>query len=58
MKEFLYQEPKGTTRKNYKLINDGMLMFKDKCYVACVIDLKKLVMDEFHKITYSGHPGY
>lgn len=58
VKEFLQHEPQGKISKNYKLTDDGMLLFKDKCHVPHVTNSKKLIMDEFHKISYSGHSVY
>ena len=33
-------------------------LFKDKMYVPSVPKVKLLILDEIHKTTYSGHPGY
>lgn len=45
-------------RKKYKLTDDGMLLFKNRKYVHDVVDLRRLFMDEFHKIPYSSHNVY
>lgn len=58
VKECLQYELEGSMRKNYILTIDGMFNFKDKWYVLCMSDLKKLIMDDFHKIPYLGHTGY
>ena len=33
-----------------------MYLFKNRKYVSNVVDLRNLVVDEFHKIPYLGHP--
>lgn len=58
MKECLQKGPKKSMRKKYKLIDDGLLFFKEKEYVPYVDDLRNLIMDEFHKGPYLGHLGY
>lgn len=36
-------------------MEDGMLKFKGGWYIPCMGKLKKLILDEFHKIPYFGH---
>ena len=35
-----------------------MLTFRGKLYVPDRVDLKELIMDEYHRSNYAGHPGY
>jgi hypothetical protein len=37
---------------------NGLLRFKNRLYVPNSIDLKMTILDELHKKSYSGHPGY
>jgi len=44
--------------KGYRLLNDGLLTYKDRLYIPNFDDLKRFMMDGIHKIPYNGHPGY
>jgi hypothetical protein len=37
---------------------NGLLRFKDRLYVPNSTDLKMKILDELHKKSYFGHPGY
>jgi hypothetical protein len=39
-------------------MNDGLLTYKGRLYIPNCDDLKRFIMDELHKIPYTGHPGY
>ena len=52
------EEPTESLIKGYSLNKNGFLLFKDKLYVPNVPKVKLLILDEFHKTPYSGHPGY
>jgi len=43
---------------DYYLTVDGLVIFMDKIYVPDNRKLKKLILQEFHVNSYSGHPGY
>jgi len=43
---------------NYFLTSDGLVRFRDMIYVLDNIDIKKVILREFHVKPYSGHPGY
>lgn len=58
MNKSLQKDSEILMRKNCTLTNDGMLFFKDQNYVPYVVDLRNLIMDEFHKRCYLGHPRY
>jgi hypothetical protein len=40
------------------MLNDGMITYKGRLYIPNCDDLKRFIMDELHKIPYTGHPGY
>ncbi len=43
---------------DYCLKMDGLVRFRDKIYVPDNIELKKVILREFHVKPYSVHPGY
>jgi hypothetical protein len=55
---YLKQEPTGLKYEGYQMLNDGLLTYKGKLYIHNCDDLKMFIMDELHKIPYTGHPGY
>jgi hypothetical protein len=57
-KDSLRKEPRGPIYKGYQFTEDGLLMYKIRLYVPDLVELRKLIMDEFHKRPYVGHPGY
>jgi hypothetical protein len=58
VKSYLEQDPRGMKYESYKLLNDGLLTYKGRLYIPNCDDLKRSMMDELHKIPYTGHPGY
>ena len=42
----------------YNLNEKGLILYKNKLYIPNVPKIKFLVLNETHKIPYSGHPGY
>jgi hypothetical protein len=40
------------------MLNDGLLAYKGSFYIPNCDNLKRFIMDELHKIPYTGHPGY
>jgi hypothetical protein len=58
VKSYLEQEPIGLTYEGYQLFNDGLLTYKGRLYIPNCDDLNRFIMDEPHKRTYTGHPGY
>ena len=36
----------------------GLLLHKNRLYIPNSTDIKLTVMDELHKLPYSGHPRY
>eukprot|EP00253_Pinus_taeda_P023671 PITA_23671 len=45
-------------RQGYAMDVAGMLYYKKRLYVPNQNNVKSLILDEFHKIHYAGHPGY
>jgi hypothetical protein len=58
MTSYLEQEPTGIKYEGYRMIYGGLLTYKNRLYIRYCDDLKRLIMDELHKIPYTGHPGY
>jgi hypothetical protein len=44
--------------RNTKLTTDELLLYNNRLYVPDSTELKHLIMDEFHRRPYVGHPGY
>jgi len=42
----------------YEVNSEELLIYRKRIYVPNHIHLKNLILDEFHKIPYAGHPGY
>ena len=49
---------KQASTSEYGVNNDQMLTFRGEVYVPNRMDLKELIMDEYHRSNYAGHPGY
>jgi hypothetical protein len=59
VKEKLQQEPKEKRYEGYQLRDDNLLLYNNRLYVPNSTDLEvQLIMDEFHRRPYVGHPGY
>jgi hypothetical protein len=44
--------------EEYQITSYELLLYNNKLYVADSTELKHLIMDEFHRIPYVGHPCY
>jgi hypothetical protein len=44
--------------KDYKMEEDGILLYRNKVYVPNSQELRNLVLKEMHNVPYVGHPGY
>ena len=44
--------------EGYQLEEEDLLIYKGKLYIPNCVDLKKVVMDEIHQMSYFGHLGY
>jgi hypothetical protein len=58
VKTSLEKELPGMKYEDYQLLNDGLLTYKGMLYIPKCDDLKWFMMDELHKRSYIGHPGY
>jgi hypothetical protein len=58
VKSYLEQDPIGLKYEGYQLLNDGLLTYKGRMFIPNCDELKRFIMDELHKIPYTGHPGY
>ena len=47
----------GEIEINFSIFQDGMLMMKGRIYVPDVEDLRKMIMEEAHCLTYAMPPG-
>jgi hypothetical protein len=55
---YLEQEPTGIKYEGYQMIDGGLLTYRNRLYIPYCDDLKRFIMDELHKIPYTGHPRY
>jgi len=42
----------------YEVNVEDLLIYRKRIYVPNQKHLKKLILDEYHKIPYADHPGY
>ena len=45
-------------KTNFSLNEKGLMLYKNRLYVHNIPEIKLLILNEVHKIPYSGHPGY
>eukprot|EP00253_Pinus_taeda_P006077 PITA_06077 len=45
-------------QQGYELKAPGILYYKKRIYIPNHAEVKKRVLDEYHKSPYAGHPGY
>jgi hypothetical protein len=58
VKESLQQDNVQHKFKDYRLEEDGILLYMNKFYVPNSQELRNLVLKEMHNVPYVGHPGY
>jgi len=58
VKERLQQEPRERRYEGYQLGVYNLLLYNNRLYIPNSIDLKCLILDEFHRRLYVGHPSY
>jgi hypothetical protein len=58
MTSYLKKDPTGMKYEGYQILNDALLTYKGRLYIPNCDDLKRFIMDELHKIPYTGHLGY
>jgi hypothetical protein len=44
--------------KNFSIVKNGLLKFKNRFYVPNFVELTLIILNELHKNSYYGHPGY
>ena len=53
------QDAENQGRQSYcKINNEKIFIFRGKIYIPNQMSLKELILDEYHRISYSGHPSY
>jgi hypothetical protein len=55
---YLQQESTGIKYGGYQMMEGGLLSYRNRLYIPYCDDLKGFIMDELHKISYTGHPEY
>jgi hypothetical protein len=55
---YLRKEPTWMKYERYQILEEGFLTYKNRLYILNCDDLKKFIMDELHKIPYTGHTRY
>ena len=55
---YLEQEPAGLKYEGYQMLDGGLLTYQNMIYIPSCDVLKRFIMDELHKRTYTDHPGY
>jgi hypothetical protein len=58
VREGLQQESSERKYEGYQLTIDNLLLYNNRLYVPESLDLKKLIMDDFHRRPYVDHHGY
>ena len=58
IKDKLQQQHLEKSYEGYHLEGDKPLSYKNIIYIPNVVDLRRIVMDEIHKMPYFGHPRY
>jgi hypothetical protein len=58
VKEGLHQQPMEKKYKGYQIGDDNCLLYNNRLYVPKSLELRHLIMDEFHRRPYVGHPSY
>ena len=60
--QFLWQQMEEARKQRntseYGVSKEQMITFKGKLYIQNRVDLKELIMNEYHQSNYVGHPGY
>jgi hypothetical protein len=55
---YLKQDPTGIMYEGYQMLYEGLLTYKNRLYIPSCDDLNRFIIDELHKISSIGHPGY
>jgi hypothetical protein len=55
---YLRKESTRIKYEGYQMLDEGMLTYINRLYIPSCDELRRFIMDELHKIPYTGHPGY
>lgn len=55
MKEKLQQDCECGKEEDYNIIDDGLIRFKNIIHMSNNVDLKRIIMREFHENQYLDH---
>ena len=58
IKDKLHKQNLERKYEGYQLEGDELLTYNNRIYIPNVADLRRIVMDEIHKIPFSSHPRY
>ena len=58
LKEKIIQNTYENVITDYSFNEQGLILFENRLYVPNISEVKLLILNEFHKSPYSGHPGY
>jgi hypothetical protein len=58
VKKILQQEPKERKYEGYQLGDNNLLLYNNKLYVLSSVELRNMIIDEFHKRPFVVHIGY
>jgi hypothetical protein len=56
--EELQNTTTNSDKPDLSIDKNGLLRFKNRLYILDSTELKITVLEEVHKKSYSGHPGY
>lgn len=58
VREELLANPIKGKYEDYRVDQDGLLLYKYQLYIPSNYELRKQVLDELHPVSYSVHPRY
>lgn len=54
----MQQEDVQQNYKDFRLDEDGIILYRNKFYVPDSSGIWKLILNEMHNVLYVGHQGY
>ena len=54
----LKQQNLEKRHEGYHQEDDGLLIYKNRMYIPNATNLRRIIMDEIHKMPYYDHPRY
>jgi hypothetical protein len=58
VKDGLQRDKLEKKYEGYQLNDDGLLIYKNRMYIPNSLELRRIIMDEIHKMSYFRHSGY